>query len=185
MQNIGHITSVIEAILFATGDSVPIKTIATCLELDEKTTKNIILSMIDDYSKEKRGINIIKIEDNVQMCTNLEYFPYIKKMIKTQKRKKLSQTLLETLAIIAYRQPITKAEVEAIRGVNSEHSINSLLKHGLIEEKGRLDTIGKPIIFGTTKEFLKYFGFSSLENMPKIKNYSELKIEVENELQNF
>lgn len=184
-MNIQKVEAVIEAILFANGDSVPMKTIAVCLELDEKTTKNIILSMIDKYNEQKRGIKILQIEDSIQMCTNPEYFPYIKNMSKAPQRKILSQSLLETLAIIAYKQPITKSEIELVRGVNSDHAVNSLVKYNLAEEKGRLDAPGKPMLFGTTPDFLKYFGFSSIEDMPTTQNYNELKLEVETELQNF
>ena len=116
------------------------------------------------------------------MCTNPEYFDYIKNMYTIPQKKAISQTLLETLAIIAYKQPITKAQIEYIRGVNCDHAINSLVKYELIEEKGRLDTAGKPILFGTTQYFLKYFGFSSLENMPILADEDEIKKQIEDEI---
>lgn len=163
-----QIESIIEAILFASGSSVSVKNIANAIEQDEKTTNKIILNLMNKYNLENRGIKIIQIENSFQMCTNPNFFSYIKNLYSIPQKKTLSQTLLETLAIVAYKQPITKSQIESIRGVNSDHSVNTLIKYGLIEEKGRLDAIGKPILFGTTEEFLKYFGFSNLNEMPKI-----------------
>ncbi|MDE6357324.1 MAG: SMC-Scp complex subunit ScpB [Eubacteriales bacterium] len=173
---------IIEAILFATGDSISLKNIAIAIEKDEKITKEIMDNLINKYNLENRGIKILQIEDSFQMCTNPEFFSYIKGLYSIPQKKTLSQTLLETLAIIAYKQPITKAQIENIRGVNSDHSVNTLVKYGLIEEKGRLDVIGKPILFGTTEEFLKYFGFSNLNQMPPLEDDEVLKKAVEEEL---
>lgn len=174
--------SIIEAILFATGDSVSLKNIAIAINENEKTTKKFILDLMDKYNSKKGGIKIIQIENSFQMCTNPEFFSYIKNLYSIPQKKTLSQTLLETLAIIAYKQPITKAQIENIRGVNSDHSVNTLIKYGLIEEKGRLDAIGKPILLGTTKEFLKYFGFANLNQMPPLENDEILKQTIEEEL---
>lgn len=175
---------IIESILFATGELVSLKNISTTINKTEKETKEIIYNLIEKYKKNKSGLKIIEIENSFQMCTNPEYFSYIKNLYTIPQKKTLSQTVLETLAIIAYKQPITKAQIEYIRGVNSEHSVNTLIKYGLIEEKGRLDVIGKPILFGTTEEFLKYFGFSSLKEMPPLENDEIIKKSIENEIEN-
>lgn len=181
MNNI-NFKNVIEAILFATGEKISLKNISNVIQKSENETKNIILDLINDYEKNERGFKIIQIENCFQICTNPKYFSYIKHLYKTPEKKVLSQTILETLAIIAYKQPITKSQIEYIRGVNSDHSVNTLVKYGLIEEKGRLDIIGKPIIFGTTDEFLKYFGFSNLNEMPPVENDENLRKNIENEL---
>lgn len=176
------IESIIEAMLFAKGEPVSLKAIAKTLNLTDSKTKEIIENLINQYETNKRGIKIIKVDNAYQMCTNPEYFDYIKNMYTIPQKKAISQTLLETLAIIAYKQPITKAQIEYIRGVNCDHAINSLVKYELIEEKGRLDTAGKPILFGTTQYFLKHFGFSSLENMPILADEDEIKKQIEDEI---
>ncbi|WP_250277948.1 SMC-Scp complex subunit ScpB [[Clostridium] colinum] len=183
-MGIKNIEGIIEAILFAKGEPVPLKNIAYAIENTEEQTKIIIEKLMFKYEEEKRGIKIIKIDNSYQMCTNPDYFSHIKNIYNIPQKRTISQTLLETLAIIAYKQPITRAQIEYIRGVSCEHAINSLIKYELIEEKGRLDTIGKPILFGTTNYFLKHFGFTSLENMPNIDNEEDIKKEVENEVFN-
>lgn len=183
-MDIKSIESIIEAILFAKGEPVSLKNIAYAIEKKEEETKQIIENLIYKYEKEKKGIKIIKVDNSYQMCTNPEYFSYIKNLYSVSPKKTISQTLLETLAIIAYKQPITKAQIEYIRGVSCEHAINNLIKYELIEEKGRLDAIGKPILFGTTDYFLKHFGFSSLDNMPNIDNEEDIKKQVEDEVFN-
>ncbi|WP_317366478.1 SMC-Scp complex subunit ScpB [uncultured Tyzzerella sp.] len=179
-----NIESIIEAILFANGEPVPLKNIAYAIEKKEDEAKDIIEHIINKYEKEDRGIKIIKIDNSYQMCTNPNYFSYIKSLYAVPQKRTISQTLLETLAIVAYKQPITKSQIEYIRGVSCEHAINSLIKYELIEEKGRLDAIGKPILFGTTDYFLKYFGFSSLDSMPNIDNEEDIKKQVEDEIFN-
>lgn len=179
-----NVEGIIEAILFAKGEPVPLKNIAFAIEKDEKEAELILKNIINKYEEENRGIRIIQVDNSYQMCTNPDYFSYIKNLYDVPQKKTISQTLLETLAIIAYKQPITRAQIEYIRGVSCEHAINSLIKYELIEEKGRLDAIGKPIIFGTTDYFLKYFGFKSLDNMPKIENEDDIKKQVENEVFN-
>ena len=183
-MDIKNIEGIIEAILFAKGEAVPLKTISYTIEKTEDETKAILKTLMVKYEEEKRGIKIIEIDNTYQMCTNPEYFSYIKNMYSVPQKKVISQTLLETLAIIAYKQPITKMQIEYIRGVSCEHAINSLIKYELIEEKGRLDTPGKPILFGTTNYFLKYFGFNSLDNMPNIDNEEDIKKQVEDEIFN-
>ena len=174
--------AIVEAILFAKGEPVLIKNIAIALNKTEKQTKVIIDELIKEYEEQERGIKIIKIENSYQMCTNPKYFSDIKQLYSLPQKKAISQTLLETLAIIAYKQPITKSQIEYIRGVSCEHAINSLIKHELVEETGRLDAIGRPILFGTSENFLKHFGFTSLEQMPKLEEDEDIKIQIENDL---
>ncbi|MBR6401667.1 MAG: SMC-Scp complex subunit ScpB [Firmicutes bacterium] len=170
-----------EAILFASGEAVDIKDIASALEQDVKTMHSIMAELMDDY--ENRGIHIIQIDTSYQMCTRSEYFDSIKKLYQAPRRKVLSTTLLETLAIIAYRQPVTKAQIEEIRGVSADHAVNKLVEYGLVDEAGRLDAPGKPILFGTTDEFLRYFGFKTVEAMPELPEVGEqLRMEIQQEL---
>ncbi len=158
----------IEAILFAVGSPVELKNIANAIELSNELTYQLILQLKDDYVKNQRGFNIIENDDKFQMCTNSDYYNVVKKLYEKPQKNELTPTMMETLAIIAYKQPITKAEIDEIRGVSSNSPVNNLLEFGLIEEKGRLDQIGRPIILGTTDEFLKYFGITSMEEFASI-----------------
>jgi segregation and condensation protein B len=171
--NIAKIESCIEAILFACGSEMSLTRISQSLEIDEKTAARIIKGLSDKYHNEKRGIQIIEINNSYQMCTNSEYYEYITKALNLSSKKTLTQSLLETLAIIAYRQPVTKSEIEDIRGVSAEHAVNKLMEYGLIEELGRKDSPGKPILFGTSNEFLKHFGYKDIRELPIIENNEE------------
>ena len=182
MQLLG-LESVIEAILFASGEAVELKELAEAIEQDIETTRKLVNNLSDRYIVEKRGMRIINIENGYQMCTNPDYFTYIKNLYGVEKKKSLSPALLETLAIIAYKQPITRAEIEAIRGVSAEHAVNTLIKYKLVCEKGRKDAPGKPILFGTTDDFLRFFGFDSISNLPKPEEPSkEAIMEIEEQL---
>ncbi|HFG9219681.1 TPA: SMC-Scp complex subunit ScpB, partial [Clostridioides difficile] len=130
--------------------------------------------LIEEYREQNRGIQIIKLENKYQMCTNKDYAEYIKKIIEPKKKKSLSQATLETLTIIAYKQPITKVEIEDIRGVKCDKVLQTLFENELIREAGRLNKIGKPIIYKTTDEFLKLLNIESLEELPPIENYQEV-----------
>lgn len=177
-----ELEAAIESILFAAGEPVSVKSIADSLKQDTGTAKALVNNLMDKYSSEKRGIKIIQIGDSFQMCTNSNYFEYIKDLYSAPRKKQITPALLETLAIIAYKQPVTKSGIEDIRGVNADHAVNTLMKYNLVEEKGRLDAPGKPILLGTTDEFLRYFGFSSLDSLPSVDtDYNTLKIEAENE----
>ena len=165
-MDIDKYENAVEAILFASGESVELSKLAYCLELDEKTLKAIINRLMDKYSMEKRGMKIIQVNDAYQMCTNEIYYDFVSKLVKAPSKKVLTQPLLETLAIIAYKQPITKSGIEDIRGVNADHAVNKLVEYRLICEVGRMEAPGKPIIFGTTDEFLKYYGLKSLYELP-------------------
>lgn len=175
--------TVIESILFALAEPVSAIKIANILDEDEESVESIIIKLKEKYETENRGFQIVEIDKHYQMATNPKYFKYIEAFLKTSKKKQLTQTLLETLAIIAYKQPITKSQVQEIRGVNSDNQINKLIGLNLVVEKGRLNTAGKPIIFGTSKEFLRYFGFSSLDSLPKLnEDIEKLKEEIEQEI---
>ncbi len=158
----------IEAILFAVGSPVELKKIAEAIELDEEMTQQIIFQLKEEYVKKKRGFNIIESENKYQICTNSLYYDTIKKIYEKPHKNELTPTMMETLAIIAYKQPITKSEIDEIRGVSSIFPVNKLIEFGLVEEKGRREQVGRPIILGTTDEFLKYFGITSMEELASI-----------------
>lgn len=172
--------AVIEAILFISGEAISINKLAGIIEEDVKKTKEIVEFLMRKYEEESRGIRIIEINDAYQMCTSPELFDYIKEFYKNPKKFSMTQAALETLAIIAYRQPVTRAHIEEIRGVNSDHIINKLIEYNLVCELGRMDAPGKPILFGTTEDFLRYFGFKSIEELPQIEE--ELLKQMENEV---
>lgn len=160
--------AVIEAILFTMGESVETARLAEVIEEDENTTREIIRGMIARMEREERGISIIELEDSFQMCTKGEMYEYLLKIAKAPRKYVLTDALLETLSIIAYKQPITRIEVERIRGVNSDHAVNRLIEFGLVAEVGRMDAPGRPLLFGTTEEFLRSFGVKSLEDLPAL-----------------
>lgn len=174
LQKKDEIAKKVEAILFVSGEPVNIKSMAEVLLIEEQD----LALIIDEYAKElendERGIKIIRLEDCYQMTSNQKYFEVIEKLFKKKTIPKLSEAVLETLAIICYNQPVTKSEITAIRGVNSDSSINRLLEYNIICEKGRALTPGRPILFGTTNEFLKYYGISSVS---EFKNATELNLE--------
>lgn len=175
----------IEAILFAIGKSVRLTAIAEAVELDEDTVKKVIHTMMDEYEDEGHGISIIELEDSFQMCTKTEMYETLIKVTNVPKKHNLTDALLETLSIVAYKQPVTRADIEAIRGVKSDHAVNKLIEYGLIEEAGRLQAPGKPLVFGTTEDFLRSFGIKSLEDLPVIGQEAEdeFKLEAEKEAQ--
>ncbi len=160
--------AVIEAVLFTMGESVPLSKLAAVIEEDNKTTREIIEGLAQRYEGEESGISIIELDDAYQMCTKKEMYEYLVKIAKAPKKYVLTDALLETLSIIAYKQPVTRLEVEKVRGVNSDHSVNRLVELGLVEEVGRMDAPGRPLMFGTTEEFLRSFGVSSLDGLPTL-----------------
>lgn len=163
--------SVIEAILFAAGREVKINELVTALEIESSDIINIVESMKEEFVKENRGIEIFKVNDGYQMCTKKEYYEYIYPIIDKRSKPNLSNAALETLAIIAYNPKITRAEIEAIRGVSVDATIYKLLEYNLIEEAGRLDAPGRPTMYSTNNNFLKMFGFTSLEELPQLPKY--------------
>lgn len=164
----------IEAILFSVGDAISEKELAKVLEIDEKTLGKIMTDMIDKYEDDARGIRIVKLEDSYQFSTKPDYFEVLTKIVNMPRKHNLTDSLMETLSIVAYKQPVTRQEIESIRGVSCVHAINKLVEYNLITEVGRLDAIGRPILFGTTEDFLRCFGVTSMEDLPLI---SQEKIE--------
>ena len=158
----------IEAILFTMGESVEAEKIAVAIEHDVDTTVRIIYNMMDKYENEDRGIKIIELEGSFQLCTKEEYYDNLIRICSQPRRYALTDAALETLSIIAYKQPVTKIEIEKIRGVNSDRSVNKLVELELVKEVGRLDAPGRPMLFGTTEEFLRTFGVGSIDELPVI-----------------
>lgn len=169
-MEINKLEAAIEAILFTMGNSVEVSRIAKAIEHDEKTTKKIIYNMMDKYEAEDRGIRIIELEDSFQLCTKNDMYDYLIKVASQPKRHVLTDVMLETLSIIAYKQPVTRAEIENIRGVKCDHAVNKLIEYNLIGEVGRLDAPGRPLLFGTTEDFLRKFGVQSLDELPEINS---------------
>ena len=162
------IEATIEALLFTMGNSVPLKDLAAVIDHDEETTRKIVHRLMDKYASSKRGITIIELEDAFQMCTKQEFYDAVVKLTHQPKRHVLTDVVLETLSIVAYKQPVTRAQIEKIRGVSCDHAINKLLEYDLITELGRLDAPGRPLLFGTTEQFLRCFGVKSLEELPEL-----------------
>ena len=174
---------VIEALLFAMGESVEVSALAKAIGHDTETTAKIVRNMMLKYREEDRGI--IELENAFQMCTKEEYYDYLVKMALQPKKAVLSDVMLETLSIIAYKQPVTKLEIEKIRGVKCDHAIAKLMEYGLVQEVGRLDAPGRPILLGTTEEFLRNFGVQGLDELPEIDpvQMEDFKAEAEEEIQ--
>ena len=178
------IRAAVEAILFAAGGSVETARLASALELDSGEMRDILRCMELRYEEEDRGIRLLELEDAWQLCTKREHYGELIRIVKQPRKYTLTEVLLETLSIVAYKQPVTKLEIEKIRGVKSDHAVNKLVEYGLIEEVGRLDAPGRPILFGTTEEFLRSFGVSSVEELPKAspEQMEDFKEEAEEEL---
>ncbi len=158
----------IEAILFSVGEAIDIKELAKVLELEASDLSKIIDDMAEKYKDENRGIHIVKLENAVQLCTKNEYYDILTKVVNMPQKHSLTDSLMETLSIVAYKQPVTRQEIEAIRGVSCVHAINKLVEYKLIAEVGRLDAVGRPILFGTTEDFLRSFGVTSMDELPVI-----------------
>ncbi len=176
---------VIEAVLFTMGESVEISRLADVIEEDVKTTKEILNEMQQRYEQKDRGIALTQFDDAVQLCTKADTYEYLIKIAKAPRKMVLTDTVLETLSIIAYKQPVTRVEVERVRGVSCDHAINKLIEYDLITELGRLDAPGRPLLFGTTEQFLRCFGMKSLEELPELNpvQLEEFKQQAEEEIQ--
>ena len=159
---------IVEAVLFASGEPVEVSRLALTAQVDEKDVEVAVEALADELAFNRRGIRIIKLEDAYQMVSSGEMADYITTALETRKPPKLSASQLETLTIVAYYQPATKAMVEQIRGVDSSYSVSALLNKKLIEEAGRLNVPGRPILYRTTPDFLRTFGLNSLEELPEI-----------------
>lgn len=161
--------SIIEGLLFASGDVLSLEKISEVLEIDKKTVRSILNNMMLSFQNSRRGVTIREINHGYQMCTRAEHYNYLKKLFEPRHRQGLSQAAYETLAIIAYNGPVTRARIEQIRGVNSDSAIARLLERNLVREAGRLDSPGKPVLYETTEEFLRCFGFRSLADLPPLE----------------
>lgn len=177
--------AVIEAVLFAMGRAVEARELAAALDTDEETARAAVLRLAERYERAGSGLYIMELSGSYQMCTKAEYYENLIRVAKAPKKQALSDVVLETLSIIAYKQPITKIEIEQIRGVKSDHAVNRLIEYNLVYEVGRLDAPGRPALFATTEEFLRRFGVGSMEDLPVIdpEQLDEFKLEVEEELQ--
>ena len=160
--------SVVECLLFVAGEPVLITELARVLELDEASTKTLLYEMETTYRDERRGICLMTTDDTVQLVSNREYINYVEKLLQPEQTKSVSQSILETLAVVAYKQPCTRSEIEAVRGVRCEYAVSQLQKLGLIAAVGRKDVIGKPMLYATTDTFLHKFGLHNLSELPTL-----------------
>lgn len=185
MEENKNYEAIIEAILFAMGESVELERIAHAIERTEEDTREILHGMMQKYQQEGRGIQILELDQAYQLCTKQEMYEYLIRIAKQPKKHVLTDVLLETLSIIAYKQPVTRSEIEKIRGVSCGHVISKLVEYSLVKELGRLDAPGRPMLLGTTEEFLRSFGVQSLEELPELNadQIAEFKEEAEKEMQ--
>lgn len=183
-MDVKNIEAAIESILFAMGEAVPASDFAHVFEMGVEDVRRIVRNMMLKYDEEERGVRIIELNDSFQMCTKPTMYEYLIKMTHRPKKHALTDVVLETLSIIAYKQPVTRAEIERIRGVNSDKAVNRLVEYNLVCEMGRLDAPGRPILFGTTEEFLRTFGVRSPEELPILnpEKVEEFKMEAEEEV---
>lgn len=173
------IQSAVEAVLFASGGPVPVSALLEALGVTDLELRPALDELIDGLRFDRRGIQIIRLEDSVQMATNPEFGDFVQAILAPRHSRPLSQSALETLSVVAYKQPVTRREIEDIRGVSSDYSIEVLLKRGLIREAGTADRLGHPMLFATTDEFLRCFALESLEQLPKLEEnaeYGEVKL---------
>ncbi|OQB15916.1 MAG: Segregation and condensation protein B [Firmicutes bacterium ADurb.Bin193] len=170
-MEIRRIESIIEAVLFASGDAVSAEKLSEITQTDINTLRSVVTGLADRYTYEKRGIKIIKVGDKYQMATRGEFSEYVRQIVEPRRRNPLSKATLEVLAIIAYKQPVTRVMIEKIRGVNCDNSVTRLLELGLIEETGKLDAPGRPSLFCTTDEFLRSFAIDSISELPPITEF--------------
>ena len=166
-MDIHELSHVIEAILFVAGEPVDVKEMQRALEATEDETRQAIDALESDYDYHRRGICLKRFGSHIQLSTRAEYAPYVERLLQPIQKQSLSQSAMETLAVVAYRQPVTRLEIEAVRGVKCDYSVQSLVHKGLIEEVGRKEALGRPILYGTTDAFLAHFGLRSLEDLPK------------------
>ena len=177
--------AIVEAVLFTMGNSVELRQLAVAIDQSETVTKQVVENLQKRYEQEDRGMQIIALEDSYQMSTRAKYYENLIRVAAAPKKQVLTEVVLETLSIIAYKQPVTKMEISKIRGVSSDHAVNRLVEYGLIYEVGRLDAPGRPALFATTEEFLRRFGVGSAIDLPTMNPEQEEEIiqEVEEELQ--
>lgn len=176
MENLKY---AIEGILFAAGEAVKASMLAIALDRPVDEIEAAVEQLKDEYNNSHRGFTIIDLEEGYQICSRPEYYTYIQEILGEQRRQALSNAAMETLAIVAYKQPVTRSGIEYIRGVNSDGSVNRLVERGLIEEVGRMDAPGRPILYGTTTNFLRCFGLKDLTELPEV-DLKELAVGLEN-----
>ncbi len=179
-----ELEAAIEGILFASGDPVPAERLCAALEQDRETIDAVCQRLADDYSYERRGIRLVRLEESWQMCSAPEYAAYIRKTMESRKSARLSQPALEVLAMVAYFQPVTRAYIEQVRGVDSSYTVGLLLERGLICEAGRLAVPGRPIQYRTTKNFLRAFSLTSLDDLPELPSAGQEGMQMTLELEN-
>ena len=173
--------SVIESLLFVSGEALHIKDISSILECSEEYTARLLEELREKYEDDQRGIILININEEYMLVTKSENSDFVQKLLKTNSRQALSRASLETLAIIVYRQPITRIEIDEIRGVKSDKAVQTLLEKNLIKEGGKKKVPGRPVMFVTTEEFLRYFGLQSLNQMPSLEEFIKEELEYESE----
>lgn len=176
--------AVIEAVLFTMGSSVELRRLALAIGQPEAVAREAVERLMKRYSGQHRGMEILQLEDSYQMCTRAQYYENLIRVASAPKKQVLSEVMLETLSIIAYKQPVTKMEIEKIRGVKSDHAVNRLVEYNLVYEAGRLDAPGRPALFATTEEFLRRFGVGSLDDLPDLgpEEEAQIRAQVEEEL---
>ncbi len=167
-----ELKSIIEALLFTFGDPIEAKEIAKLLDISPKKTEELLSEMKSEFDYSRRGIRIVRFNNLYQLGTRVEHHDWIQAIVFARNRRTLSNAALETLSIIAYKQPVTKSEIDYIRGVKSDRSLETLIARKLVIDKGRLDKPGRPIIYGTTDEFLRYFGLQTLTELPDIEDFN-------------
>ncbi|MBQ2699568.1 MAG: SMC-Scp complex subunit ScpB [Clostridia bacterium] len=163
-----ELSHIIEAVLFVAGEPVALEDLTRALEVSELEMTTALDALASEYDYHRRGIRLNRFGHHVQLATRADYAPYVEKLLQPVQKQSLSQKAMETLAVVAYRQPVTKGEVEAVRGMKCDYSIQSLVNKGLIEEVGRKEALGRPILYGTTDKFLDHFGISSLAELPQL-----------------
>ena len=172
-MEIKELESALEGVLFAAGEPVPVERLCLGLEVDRPTLDAVAQKLMDQYSYDRRGIRLVRLDTSYQLCSAPEYAPAIRRTLESRKPARLSQPALEVLAVVAYYQPVTRAYVDQVRGVDSAYTMGLLLERELIEEAGRLAVPGRPVQFKTTKNFLRSFGLSSLEELPELPSASQ------------
>lgn len=186
-MELNELQSALESVLFASGEPVPVERLCLGLEVDRPTLDAVAQELMDKYKYERRGIRIVRMDSSYQMCSAPEYAPHVRKILESRKPPKLSQPALEVLAIIAYYQPVTRAYVDQVRGVDSSYTVSLLLERELIEEAGRLAVPGRPTLFRTTKNFLRTFELNSLADLPELPDSTQegaqMKLELETTLE--
>ena len=175
-----------EAILFASGDAISLEELGSALELSALETAALEGALAEKYARPDSGLKLLRLENRLQLCTKpldtvgqdhllAFYSQAVERALAPVRKQTLTQAALETLCVVAYRQPVTRMEIETLRGVQCDRAVATLVAYGLIQEVGRRDTIGRPILYGTTEEFLRHFGLSSLEQLPEVENFSSLE----------